>query len=251
MWRKPVQMIRLATSTPGHVEVNRWSATVHSRAPELRLQQSLCFYFSSAGLTALPLRIVEEMPWTFLHLFFLFLQSSTSSIWKQTWNYAIAILGDGEANHFEFQIYRHKWRRFRSEEGNTNLNKFFHFDENVEIYREMRLWSVPCIGCSSSCFGVLYATTVDWQMIQRYLRHLSFYSAPSCLREDRHGKDIHECFWIRFTHKISTLIEVLNAFTVGVSVKAITYSRCHTHFRINRMYHSRLSASSVIWISLP
>ena len=59
-------------------------------------------------------------------------------------------------------------------------------------------------------------------MIQRYLRHLSFYSAPSCLREDRHGKDIHECFWIRFTHKISTLIEVLNAFTVGVSVKAIT-----------------------------
>ena len=62
LWRKPVQMIRLATSTPGHVEVNRWSATVHSRAPELRLQQSLCFYFSSAGLTALPLRIVEEMP---------------------------------------------------------------------------------------------------------------------------------------------------------------------------------------------
>ena len=46
----------------------------------------------------------------------------------------------------------------------------------------MRLWSVPCIDCSSSCFGVLYATTVDWQMIQRYLRHLSFYSAPSCLR---------------------------------------------------------------------
>ena len=45
----------------------------------------------------------------------------------------MAILGDGEANHFEFQIYRHKWRRFRSEEGNTNLNKFFHFDENVEI----------------------------------------------------------------------------------------------------------------------
>ena len=90
-------------------------------------------------------------------------------------------LGDGEANHFEFQIYHHKWRRFRSEEGNTNLNKFFHCDENVEIYREMRLWSVPCIGCSSSCFGVLYATTVDWQMIQRYLRHLSFYSAPSCL----------------------------------------------------------------------
>ena len=65
---------------------------------------------------------------------------------------------------------------------NTNLNKFFHFDENIEIYREMRLWSVPCIGCSSSCFGVLYATTVDWQMIQRYLRHLSFYSAPSCLK---------------------------------------------------------------------
>ena len=64
---------------------------------------------------------------------------------------------------------------------NTNLNKFFHFDENIEIYREMRLWSVPCIDCSSSCFGVLYATTVDWQMIQRYLRHLSFYSAPSCL----------------------------------------------------------------------
>ena len=152
MWRKPVQMIRLATSTPGHVEVNRWSATVHSRAPELRLQQSLCFYFSSAGLTALPLRIVEEMPWTFLHLFFLFLQSSTSSIWKQTWNYAIAILGDGEANHFEFQIYRHKWRRFRSEEGNTNLNKFFHFDENIEIYREMRLWSVPCIDWSTSGF---------------------------------------------------------------------------------------------------
>ena len=55
-------MIRLATSTPGHVEVNRWSATVHSRAPELRLQQSLCFYFSSAGLTALPLRILEEIP---------------------------------------------------------------------------------------------------------------------------------------------------------------------------------------------
>ena len=53
---------RLATSTTGRVQVNRWSATVHSRAPELRLQQSLCFYFSSAGLTALPLRIVEEMP---------------------------------------------------------------------------------------------------------------------------------------------------------------------------------------------
>ena len=47
----------------------------------------------------------------------------------------MAILGDGEANHFEFQIYRQKRRRFRSEEGNTNLNKFFHFDENVEIYR--------------------------------------------------------------------------------------------------------------------
>ena len=73
----------------------------------------------------------------------------------------MAILGDSEANHFEFQIYRQKRRRFRSEEGNTNLNKFFHFDENVEIYREMRLWSVPCIDCSSSCFGVLYATTVD------------------------------------------------------------------------------------------
>ena len=94
----------------------------------------------------------------------------------------MAILGDGEANHFEFQIYRHKWRRFRSEEGDTNLNKFFHCDENVEIYREIRLWSVPCIGCSSSCFGVLYAITVEWQMIQRYLRHLSLYSAPSCLR---------------------------------------------------------------------
>ena len=68
---------------------------------------------------------------------------------------------------------------------NTNLNKFFHFDENIEIYREMHLWSVPCIDCSSSCFGVLYATTVDWQMIQRYLRHLSFYSAPSCLNKQQ------------------------------------------------------------------
>ena len=97
----------------------------------------------------------------------------------------MAILGDGEANHFEFQIYRYKWRQFRSEEGNTNLNKFFHCDENVEIYREMRLGSVPCIGCSLSCFGVLCATTVDWQMIQRYLRHLSFYSAPSCLNGNR------------------------------------------------------------------
>ena len=104
---------------------------------------------------------------------------------KQTWNYAMAILGDGEANHFEFQIYRQKRRRFRSEEGNTNLNKFFHFDENIEIYREMHLWSVPCIDCSSSRFGVLYATTVDWQMIQRYLRHLSFYSAPSCLTTEK------------------------------------------------------------------
>ena len=97
----------------------------------------------------------------------------------------MAILGDGVANHFEFQIYRYKWRQFRSDEGNTNLNKFFHCDENVEIYREMRLGSVPCIGCSLSCFGVLCATTVDWQMIQRYLRHLSFYSAPSCLNGNR------------------------------------------------------------------
>ena len=48
----------------------------------------------------------------------------------------MAILGDGEANHFEFQIYRHKCRRFRSEEGNANLKKFFHCDENVEIFTE-------------------------------------------------------------------------------------------------------------------
>ena len=41
----------------------------------------------------------------------------------------------------------------------------------------MRLWSVPCIGCSSSCVGVLYATTVNSQMIHRYLRQL----ALSCL----------------------------------------------------------------------
>ena len=62
LWRKPVQMIHLATSMPGHVQVNRWLAAVHSRAPELRLQWSLCFYFSSVGLTALPLGIIEEMP---------------------------------------------------------------------------------------------------------------------------------------------------------------------------------------------
>ena len=55
-------MIRLATSTPGHVEVNRCSAAVHSRAPELCMQRSLCFCSSSAGLTAPPLRIVEKMP---------------------------------------------------------------------------------------------------------------------------------------------------------------------------------------------
>ena len=61
MWRKPVQMIHLATSMPGHVQVNRWLAAVHLRAPELRLQWSLCFYFSSPGLIALPLRIIEEM----------------------------------------------------------------------------------------------------------------------------------------------------------------------------------------------
>ena len=172
LWRKPVQMIRLATSTPGHVEVNRWSATVHSRAPELRLQQSLCFYFSSAGLTALPLRIVEEIPWTFLHLFFLFLQLSTSSI--ET---------DMKLRHGNFGRWRSESFRISNlpPKTNTNLNKFFHFDENIEIYREMHLWSVPCIDCCSSRFGVLYATTVDWQMIQRYLRHLSFYSAPSCL----------------------------------------------------------------------
>ena len=48
-------------------------------------------------------------------------------------------------------------------------------------FTEMRLWWVLCIGCSSSRFGVLYVTTVDWQMIQGYLRHLSFYSTPSCL----------------------------------------------------------------------
>ena len=55
-------MIHLATSMPGHVQVNRWLAAGHSRAPELRLQWSLCFYFSSVGLTTLPLRIIEEMP---------------------------------------------------------------------------------------------------------------------------------------------------------------------------------------------
>ena len=53
---------RLATSTPGRVEVNRCSAVVHSRAPELCLQRSLCFCSSSAGLTAFPLRIVEKVP---------------------------------------------------------------------------------------------------------------------------------------------------------------------------------------------
>ena len=53
---------RLATSTPGRVEVNRCSAAVHSRAPELCLQRSLCFCSSSAGLTALPLSIVEKVP---------------------------------------------------------------------------------------------------------------------------------------------------------------------------------------------
>lgn len=31
-------------------------------------------------------------------------------------------------------------------------------------------------------YSGLYAATIDWQMIQRYPRHLSFYSAPSCLR---------------------------------------------------------------------
>ena len=133
-------------------------------------------------MASLPLCIVEEMPWTFLHLFFLFF-GHLHLVFRNRQFSDKSILGECEANHFEFQIYRHKWRRFRSEEGNTNLKKFFHCDENVEIYREMRLWSVPCIGCSSSCFGVLYATTVDWQMIQRYLRHLSFYSAPSCLNE--------------------------------------------------------------------
>ena len=53
-------MIRLATSTPGHVQVNRWLAAVHSRTPEIRLQWSLCFYFSSVGSTALPLRNIKH-----------------------------------------------------------------------------------------------------------------------------------------------------------------------------------------------
>ena len=139
------------------------------------------FIFLPLGWQHFPFALLKKC----LEHFFIFSFYSYSylhPVLKQTWNYAMAILGDGEANHFEFQIYRHKRRRFRSEEDNTNLNKFFHFDENVEIYREMRLWSVPCIDSSSSCFGVLYATMVDWQMIQRYLRHLSFYSAPSCLK---------------------------------------------------------------------
>lgn len=50
----------------------------------------------------------------------------------------------------------------------------------ISVFAFHLLW----IRCSSSSFEYsgLYAATIDWQMIQRYPRHLSFYSTPSCLR---------------------------------------------------------------------
>ena len=38
--------------------------------------------------------------------------SPTSSVYEQITNYTVVILRDGEANRFEFRIYRHKRRRF-------------------------------------------------------------------------------------------------------------------------------------------
>ena len=95
-----------------------------------------------------------------------------------------------QVNHFEFQIYRHKRRRFWMAEGNKNLDKFFPLwwkRRNLwELLRNQPAVHSLWIGCSSNCFEYRRAC-MPRRLIKKwskgnYLERLSFYCAPSRLQ---------------------------------------------------------------------